>query len=323
MAGGGRIVIRIVTVLVVLGLAALATGGWMMWKRPLTVDAYFSRAALRQAGLEERTVSGPDGAVTYFAGGAGGPTLVLLHGAGDQAGAWGRVVRPLAERHRLVIPDLPGHWGSDPDDGPISVPMLLGGVRAVLDAEVEEPPILVGNSLGAWLAMLIARERPSEVSRIVAVNGGAIIEPDPRVDVFPTDRDAARRTMAGLTGPDTPEIPGFVLDHVVRHARVGPAARFARTAGEMGEWVLDGRLEEVTVPVDLVWGEADELMDLDYAARLMDGLPAARLTLVEGCGHIPQRECPAALLDALSAVLSQPPPAPVTASSAGGEEDAT
>jgi len=320
MAGGGRIVIRIVILLLVVGLAALATGGWMMWKRPLTVDAYFSRAALQQAGLEERTVRGPDGIVTYFAGGAGGPTLVLLHGAGDQAGAWGRVVRPLAERHRLVIPDLPGHWGSDPDEGQISVPMLLGGVRAVLDAEVQEPPILVGNSLGAWLAMLIARERPEEVARIVAVNGGAITEPDPRVDVFPTDRDAARRTMAGLTGPDTPEIPGFVLDHVVRHARVGPAARFAETAGEMGEWVLDGRLDEVTVPVDLVWGEADELMDLDYAARLMDGLPAARLTLVERCGHIPQRECPAALLDALTSVLSRPPPEPGPGPPAAGEE---
>lgn len=322
MSRGGRIVIRVVTALVVLGLAALATGGWMMWKRPLTVDAYFSRAALRQAGLEERTVRGPNGAVTYFSGGAGTPTLVLLHGAGDQAGAWGRVVGPLAERYRLVVPDLPGHWGSDPDEGPISVPMLLGGVRAVLDAEAEEPATVVGNSLGAWLAMLVARERPGEVSRIVAVNGGAITEPDPRVDVFPADRDAARRTMAGLTGPDTPEIPGFVLDHVVRHARAGPAARFAETADEMGEWVLDGRLGEVTTPVDLVWGEADELMDLDYAARLMDGLPAARLTLVERCGHIPQRECPAALLDALTGVLSQPPPAPGPAAPAGGGEGA-
>lgn len=321
MAGdGARVVIRIVIVLVVVGIAAMAVGGWLMWRRPLAVDAYFSRLALGHVGLERRTVAGPDGTVTYFVGGADGPTLVLLHGAGDQAGAWGRVVGPLATTYRLVVPDLVGHGGSAPAAGPISLPMLLGGVRAVLDAETPADAILVGNSLGAWLACLIVVEQPSRAARIVLVNGGPVREPDPKVDIFPADRAAAARTMAALTGPDTPAIPGFVLDDVVRQAHSGPAWRFAETAAEMGPFLLDGRLAELTTPVDLVWGGADQLMDLDYAQRLLDGLPAARLTMVPRCGHVPERECPSEFLAALSAVLGQPPPTPTETPVAGEEE---
>ena len=78
---------------------------------------------------------------------------------------------------------------------------------------------------------------------------------------------------------------------------------------ETEQYLLDGRLHEVAVPVDLVWGDSDGLFTLDYAQRLLDGLPAARLTTVAGCGHGPHRECPGRFVKALRAVLEQPPPA--------------
>jgi pimeloyl-ACP methyl ester carboxylesterase len=175
---------------------------------------------------------------------------------------------------------------------------------------------LVGNSLGAWVAMLYAVERPERVERLVAVNGGAIREDNPQVNLFPATREEARATMKALMGPATPPLPDFVLDDVIRHARVGPAGRLARTAGEMGAYLLDGRLDEVTVPVELVWGDADGLMRLDYAQRLLDGLPRARLTTVPRCGHVPHRECPDATLEALRSVLALPPPEPRPAAAA-------
>jgi len=75
----------------------------------------------------------------------------------------------------------------------------------------------------------------------------------------------------------------------------------------MDAYLLDGRLEEIEVPVDLVWGDADGLFTMDYARRLLDGLPRARLYAVEGCGHVPQRECPDKTLAALRGVLAAPP----------------
>jgi pimeloyl-ACP methyl ester carboxylesterase len=288
----------------------MLVGGWLMWRRPLRVDAWMSRIALGQAGLTASQLESPAGGLTVWEGGTG-PAMVLLHGAGDQAGAWARTVRPLLEEYRLLIPDLPGHWKSEPREGPLGVDQVLAGVEAVVDARcADERPVLVGNSLGAWVSFLYAREHPDRVARIVAVNGGPILEPDPKVNLFPSNRDEARETMRGLLGPNTPLPPGFVLDDVMRHARTGPAARIAETVADMGPYLLDGRLGEVTVPADLVWGDGDQLLTLDYANRMLEGLPAARLSVVKGCGHLPQRECPDRFLEVLQKVMAQPSPSP-------------
>jgi pimeloyl-ACP methyl ester carboxylesterase len=79
----------------------------------------------------------------------------------------------------------------------------------------------------------------------------------------------------------------------------------------MGQYVLEGRLHEVKAPVDLLWGESDKLFSIAYARRMMAQLPAARLTTIPGCGHVPQQECPARFGAALSDLLTMPPPLPV------------
>ena len=235
--------------------------------------------------------------------------MVLLHGAGDQAGAWARMVPPLLDDYKIVIPDLPGHWKSDPRKGPIGVDQLLSGVEVVMDSVCAgEEVVLVGNSLGAWLAMLYAHDYPANVARLVAINGGAITNVNPAVNLFPETREEARETMKALMGPATLPVPDFVLDDIIRHARVGPAGRFVLTLDEWGPYLLDGRLNEVMVPVELVWGDGDGLWTLDVAQRLLDGLPRARLHTVHGCGHVPHRECPDKTLEAIEAALAMPPP---------------
>ncbi|HSL17863.1 MAG TPA: alpha/beta hydrolase [Methylomirabilota bacterium] len=303
-----RNILKVIFAIMLLGAVAVAVGAWMVWKRPLTVDAFMSRTALDIQGLEKVRLETGAGGMTVWQGGSG-PPLVLLHGAGDQAGAWARVTGVLVEDHRLVIPDLPGHWKSDPRKGPIHLAQLLEGLERVMDdCCAGEPAVIVGNSMGAWLGFLYARDNPDRVARLVAVNGGPLLEPDPQVNLFPRTREEARETMRGLMGPASPGIPGYVLDDIVRRTEGGPAARFAATAGEMGPYLLDGRLGEVTVPVELVWGAADRLLTLDYAQRLADGLPRARLHPVKGCGHVPHRECPGRFLEALRGALAATPP---------------
>lgn len=290
----------------------MMVGAWLVWKRPMKVDAWMSRLALDRSGLASRQIETSSGRMTLWEAGSG-PPMVLLHGAGDQAGTWARIISPLIAEYRVVVPDLPGHWKSDPTEGPILVPQLVDGLAALMDdCCAGEPAILVGNSMGAWISFLYAVEHPERVSRLVAVNGGPLKVENPAVNLLPANRDEARETMKGLMGPNTLMPPGFVLDDVVRWSKVGPAARLAErlAAGgtEVESYVLAGRLHEVKVPVDLVWGDADDLFTMDYAGTLLDGLPAARLTTVADCGHISQRECPDRFLKALQQTLAEPPP---------------
>ncbi len=318
----GNKIVKIIFSVLVLGAVFIVFCCWMIWKRPLTVDARMSRMALKINGLTERSLETGAGSMTVWEGGSG-PTLVLLHGAGDQAGAWARTIGSLVTEHRIVIPDMPGHWKSDPRSGPIHMTQLLDGLVRVMDATcADEPVVIVGNSMGAWLGFLYAREHPDRVARLVAVNGGPLFNPDSQVNIFPTTREEARETMKGLMGPASPPIPGYVLDDVVRRTAGGPAARFASTAAEMGVFLLDGRLHEVVVPVELIWGDADQLMTMDYAERMMDGLPSARLHPIKGCGHVPQRECPLRFLEALDGALALDPLEPDAEDLSGDEDSA-
>jgi len=302
-------VIRLLVPLAVLLAVLLSAAILAVWKRPLAVDAWLSRISLRRAGLHRTRLDGPKGRLTLWTGGEG-QALVLLHGAGDQAGAWSRVAPGLLADYRLVIPDLPGHGGSAPETGPLHISAIVEGIEAVMEAEVQDTggAILIGNSLGAWVAMLYAVEHPDRVDRLVLVNGGALRGDHDRSLLMPEDRDRARALVKLLMGSSAPPVPGFVLDDIVRWSHHGPVGRLAATSAGMEAFVLDGRLERVTVPVDLLWGDEDGLMNLDYARRMMEGLPRARLTSIHGCGHVPQRECPEQFVNALDGILELPPP---------------
>jgi pimeloyl-ACP methyl ester carboxylesterase len=298
-------------VIVLVGvLAAVAAGGlwagWMIKYRPLAVFAFQTRMALRAAGLRRTAVDTPAGRQTVFVGGSG-PVLVLLHGAGDNAGTWFHVVPELVRSHTVIAPDLAGHGDSAPGSGPISVAQVLTGVEAVIDSLAAGKPVtLVGNSLGAWVAMLVAQRHPERVALVVCVDGGAIRGRNIHAVVLPTTRDEARASVAQTRDPASPAVPDFVLDDIVRQARIGALARFAASAATMERWVLDdAQLRELRTPVRLVWGASDRLVPLDYAERMRAALPHAGLVTLERCGHVPQLECPDAFLAALRKALDE------------------
>ena len=316
MTLGTRIGLGAAAVVLLMAAGAL----WYARAHPLSLYATMNRRALGRAGLAETRVASPLGPQAFWSGGTG-PTLVLLHGAGDAAGTYAKVVEKLTPNHRLVIPDLAGHGRSAPAEGPISVGDVIAGLEAVMAQGPQDRAILVGNSLGAWAALLYAHRHPGRVARVVLVNGGALTGERQDISLIPRSREEAAALMTQLRDPSSGPVPGFLLDDVVRTAASGPLARIAATASGMHEYVLDGRLQEVQAPVDLLWGASDQLFPLTYARRMMDALPASRLTTIPACGHVPQQECPGRFASALLEVLRMPAPQP--ASGAAGAERTT
>lgn len=293
------------TVLVALLIVACAWAAWMLARRPLDVWVWANRRALASAGLKKLSVPSPAGPQTVFVGGSG-PVLVLLHGAGDQAATWAHVVPSLLKRYTLVIPDLAGHGESAPPAGLIQVADIFGALEAVISSQAPGQPVtIIGNSLGAWMGMVLANRHPSWVARVVAVNGGPLLGTNTKVRMLPTNREEARETMAQLRDAASPAIPDKVLDQMVRQGPTGALARFAASAATMGEWLLsEEQLRSLSIPVRLVWGVSDQLMPLDYARRMEAVLPDVALIPVERCGHIPQQEAPERFQAALDQALA-------------------
>ncbi len=126
---------------------------------------------------------------------------------------------------------------------------------------------------------------------------------------MPADREQARRVMAALRDPSSPPLPDDVLDDIVARAGTGPIARMMLDLAGMMGYLLDGKLAEITTPVDLLWGESDGLMKVSYAEKMAAGLARARITLIPQCGHIPMGECPVRFAALLREILAREPPA--------------
>ncbi len=308
---------KIVLLLVCAAVTALIVFFVLFFLRPIAVMVWFRRNALRRAGLRKTRLTTTVGEQVVWHGGSG-RLLVLLHGAGDQAGTWYKVVPELKRHFQLVIPDLAGHGESDPVAGVLSLRTLLTALEQVLDTKPgrDAPLVLAGNSLGAWMAMLYAQECPHRVTRVILIDGCPIKEAL-EVNIMPKDREEARRTLDAILDPSTPRRPDFVLDDLVRISNAGPISRLlAAGVEDMSKYLLEDKLASFQLPVDLIWGASDRLVPLDLAKKFQSQLPHCTLTVIERCGHAPQFERPQEFTQVLLQILAADPSrAPATAQS--------
>jgi cis-3-alkyl-4-acyloxetan-2-one decarboxylase len=272
------------------------------------------------ATLEERWLEARGGRLRYLVAGAG-PPLVLVHGLGGSATNWCELAPLLAERHRLVIPDLPGHGGSAPLAGVSGLQPYADRVAAVMAHEGIDRAPVVGHSLGGPVVLRLALRRPENVSAVVLAGaaglslGGVwlrnvltaftIVRPGRlagRHRSLVARSPRLRRFVFGFVSVTDPvgltdtAVDGFLAGQVL-HTDTASAWRALRDDDPRQE------LDRVRCPALVLWGADDTQLPLDdafeYARRLR-----APLRTIAGCGHLLIGERPGACADAIERFLS-------------------
>jgi len=256
-----------------------------------------ARDAMTQAGLERREFNGT---VYWVSGGGQAPTpvIVLIHGINDQAGTWAAVAPALAKHYRVIVLDLPGHGESEPKSGPIEMKTILDRVAQLLDHENVRCCILVGNSFGAWIAILHALAHPDRVQHLVLESGGGLARM-PNVPLFTTDRAMAVTILRAVWGPEY-NPPEWAIDALIKRATDSPMLRLR---GQLGYFV-ESRLADLHVPSTLLSGELDGVVPLSYMQALQDRIAGAELKIIKGAGHIPHTQQPERFLECLTEISS-------------------
>ena len=121
--------------------------------RPIATTFWLRRSALLRSGFRKTKVATTVGIQTVFRGGEG-PVVVLLHGAGDQAGTWHRIAPDLEHQFQLVMPDLAGHGES----GPAKERSASAHFSSPSNKCLRTSPALIRQS--CWSAILSARGWP-------------------------------------------------------------------------------------------------------------------------------------------------------------------
>jgi pimeloyl-ACP methyl ester carboxylesterase len=227
--------------------------------------------------------------IAYYEKGEG-PPLVLAHGfSGSAYFEWGRVFDLLAERHRVVAPQLVGFLPSEQPDIVYSTDAQLAHLSGFLQALDLEGCTLAGESYGGWLVAAYAARAAEPGSKLARVARYAIL--CGAVGVIRTAQSAPPRSP-----PDTPLWRAIVrrLPELNPHDVANNVAReriFA--ASDLGSgWPDTAALARIATPTLLLWGEADELVPVRYGRDAAASIPGAQLVVLPGVGHIPSIEAP-------------------------------
>jgi pimeloyl-ACP methyl ester carboxylesterase len=267
------------------------------------------------AKLAERRLDVKGGQIRYFVAGSG-PPLVLVHGLGGSATNWCELVPLLAARRRLIVPDLPGHGGSDALPAVASLGAFADRVAAVAVHEQALPAPVVGHSFGGAVALHLARRHREAVTKLVLaaaaglsvgtrfqqalLTASTVLRPGRlaarHVDLVvrsPRLRHAAfgRYYVADPVGLTEAALRGFLAGHLL-HTDIGAAWRALRRDDPRE------RLDEICCPVLVLWGALDAQLPLDDAFEYTRRL-RARLRVVPECGHLLIGERPDACADAI------------------------
>ena len=254
------------------------------------------------SGFETRVNTDAGTRIRYFVGGEG-PPVVLVHGLGGMASNWRLVAPALAAGRRVLVPELPGHGGSDRLPGAQSIDPFADAMLAVAEAESALPAPWVGHSLGGLVALRAAVTRPDAVSGIVLAAAAGISSAsrvaEATVTVIGTlrpgrlagryrrrvSRSQLGRTLTfgwwGVADPAAldPEMAEAFLAGPLEHTDTLTAGR-ALVATD-----LRADLHRVTCPCLCLWGASDNWVPLqdgiEYARRLR-----APLRTIAGCGHL-------------------------------------
>jgi pimeloyl-ACP methyl ester carboxylesterase len=271
------------------------------------------------AGLEERFVDVKGVRMRYFVGGAG-PPLLLVHGLGGAASNWTELAPALAERHRLLVPDLPGHGGSTPLPCVSGLAPFADRVALVAEREGMLPAPVVGHSLGGIIVLRLALRRPGDVQAVVLASSAGLSVGNvllrQLLSAFTTIRPgriAARHrswvrrsgllrrlvfgfvSVADPVGMTDDAIEGFLAAQLL-HTDIDSAWQALRVDDPRQE------LDAVRCPVLVLWGSEDMQLPLDDAFEYTRRL-RARLRVIAGCGHLLIGERPDACADAIERFL--------------------
>lgn len=250
--------------------------------------------------METFESEGRTGRVQHKRSGAEDPVpLVYLHSAFGEVGEL-ELFDALADAgFDVTAPEIFGFGKSEPVEHWYGIADVVYSLREAFDALGVDDAVVVGASLGGWLAAELAVWFPARVRGLVLVDPvGLHIDDAPLLDMF----HISNRELIGACFPSGDDIVKYIEpaledpgdpDAVLLHffSAMEAAARIGWNP-YMHDPQLRRRLPDVEAETLVLWGDRDGIVPREHAEAYAAEIPNARLEVLAGAGHIPTLECP-------------------------------
>ncbi len=250
----------------------------------LRLFGLWTRAILRMRGVRRahRKLGGFD--VRFYRHGApDAEPWLLLHGLGSTAHTWHATISALGDDCRLWVPELSELGGTHGPSPAMNVRQATTAMTELIGAESPGRPVTVcGISLGGWVAVRLALERPDLVERLVLINCGGFGDQD-----WPSiERMVRVRTLADVDRLysalflDAPTVLRLSKSMFLDAFR-SPAVEHVVATLSQSDAFDERDLSAIECPTQLIWGRHDGLFPLATGRRMAAAIPDARLTVLE------------------------------------------
>lgn len=267
--------------------------GIAFYLRPTTVGTAISRARMWTLGIRSDYVQLGRYRIHYLVAGEGRP-VVLVNGLGGTSEAWGNMIPELkAHGFKVYAPDMLGFGRTDkPADADYSIALQADILKQFLASQKLDQADLVGWSMGGWIVMKYAAAHPHGVRRVVLLDSAGLIYDGANAQALRPKTPEQLAHMMEILNPNPRPIPAFVARDILRVMIQGDWV-IDRTLKSMftGKDVMDGHLQELTMPVLIVWGRQDLITPIALADKLHAQIPNSTLFVVDECGHLAPTLC--------------------------------
>lgn len=240
-------------------------------------------------------------------GGGGRPSILMLHGFSAHKDMWLSVVKFLPKNMHLVCVDMPGHEGTSRTSAvDYSIEGQVKRIRQfVVSVRMNKRPFhLVGTSMGGNVAGVYAARYPTDLCSVSLIcPAGLVYTNENRFVARLRELEKTQNSQDIPLIPSTPEemeemlklcsfvrfkIPQQILQGLV-DVRI-PNNDFYREVfmeivGEKSRHSLQENMHLITVPVQVIWGKHDQVIDVSGASILKEAIPGCQVELLDNCGH--------------------------------------
>lgn len=224
-----------------------------------------------------------DGHRTHYLKAGSGPPVVLLHGGASDSRDWLQTIAALAHRFTCYAPDLIGFGQNDRDERGYYLPDFIESIEDFIITLGLDNPDIVGHSFGGRVGTGVALRDRVRIRKLVLVDASG---------------------LGKVTGFGSLLMTVFwALRRILR--RPQPYPRFLAREGEDTHWLCADALPALKTPTLLIWKRYDPYLPVSLARQAVKLIAGARLEILPGFGHAPNKQDSEAFTRLLLDFLSQ------------------
>ena len=248
--------------------------------------------------------------IRYLEEGTSKNTLILLHGLGASAERWEDVIPLFAKKFRVIVPDLIGFGYSDKPSIDYTTDYFAEFMSKFVEKVGIKEMSIIGSSLGGQIAAEFIINQNVDVKKLVLVSpSGVMKHSTPALDAYISaalypNNESALNAFQAMSGRK--KIDGKIVSRFVERMQL-PNAKMAFMSTLLGlsnSKVITEKLQLITIPTLIVWGENDPVIPIEYAQSFVSGINDCRFYKMIGCAHTPYVEKPEKFFQIVSDFLN-------------------